>query len=223
MPEHKPTFRRYFLTGLATLLPLWLTLLIVWYIFKWISGIAVPFLAPLFHLLFAKDQSIILVRLSSFFLTIFAIWLVGNIATHIVGRRILLQAESLFIKLPVLRDIYLAARKFIQFFYTEKKMFARVVLVEFPRQGIHSIGFVTMEVMDEIRQKTGPDVVNVFVPTVPNPTTGYLIMVPQHELIPLDMGIEEAFQLIISGGILAPGAKKSIGQETTVPGPEEKA
>lgn len=220
MSEFRTNFRRNFIAGVATILPVWLTLLIVWFVFKWISGFAVPLLSPIFNFTIGrehlgKEQSIMVVRFVSFFLTIFVIWFTGLVATHIVGRRILLRMESLFIKLPVLKGIYLSVRKFVQFFYAQKQAFSKVVLIEFPRKGVYSMGFVTAQISDEIKSKIGDDFVNVFVPTVPNPTTGYLVMVPQKELIPLEMKVDEAFQLLVSGGILVPG-EKSVKQPDSV-------
>lgn len=210
-------FKNYFLTGLITILPLWLTLFIIWLMFKWISGITAPFLKT-FFLIFGKELGGYLVNTISFFLTIFFIWTTGFLATHIFGRRLLLSIESILLKVPVLREIYLSVRKFIQFF-TQKKAFRRVVLVEFPRKGVYSVGFITVEASGEIQEKTPSNVFSVFIPTTPNATTGFLIMVPSEDIIPLDIGVDEAIRLIISGGIIVPD--KKIRKVADIPNKEE--
>ncbi len=209
MNDYKASFRRNFLAGLLIILPLWLTLFIIWLVFRWISSFTSPFLSPFFHLLFGAQQSEFLVRITSFFIAILVIWAVGLFATHIVGRRILLGVENVFLRLPVLRDIYTAMRKFIQQF-TLKRSCRKVVLLEFPRKGLYSIGFVTCESMAEVHWTTKGSITSVFVPTTPNPSTGFFLMVPEEELITLDVDVDEAFKLIVSGGIMHPDKRITV-------------
>ncbi|MBN1621253.1 MAG: DUF502 domain-containing protein [Endomicrobiales bacterium] len=201
------SFKRYFITGVITILPLWLTLIFIWLMFNWISGFTAPFLKT-FFLIFGKKFAGFIVNIISFFLTLFVIWFTGVLATHIFGRRILIGIEKLVIKVPILSEIYLSVRKFIQFF-SQKRAFRRVVLVEFPRKDVYSVGFITVESFGEIQEKTSSDYLTVFIPTTPNATTGFLVYMKKSEIIPLDMKVDEAIRLIISGGIIAP-EKSSI-------------
>ena len=204
MSNIKLSFKRNFFTGLITILPLWITLFIVWFVFRWISSFAAPFLSPVFYLVFGREGGF-LVRLTSFVLTIITIWFVGVLATQLLGRRLLLWIENIVIRLPIMSGIYLAIRKLIQSLFTTKQNFKRVVMVEFPKNDSYSIGFVTGTC--ELESKG--NFISVFVPTTPNPTTGFLLFVRQENMIPMDMSVDEAVRLIISGGIIAPG--KTLG------------
>jgi uncharacterized membrane protein len=200
----KSTFREYFLAGLIALLPLWLTLTIVWIIFKWVSNIAMPMLFPIFHILFGYDRAGILVRLVSFVVTVALIWFVGIIAKDLLGKRVLISIESVLIKVPFVKEIYLSVRKLVQFLFMNKRSFRQVVLLEFPRTGLYAIGFVMMDAPLEIQNKTGKTLVNIFVPHTPNPTGGFLLHVTHDQLIPLNMSVDEAIKMVISGGIIVP-------------------
>ncbi|MHB9155518.1 MAG: DUF502 domain-containing protein [Endomicrobiales bacterium] len=218
MSSIKKTFKRYFITGLVAIFPLWLTLFIIWLLFRWISSFAVPFLSPLFSLVFGYTEGGFIVRLISFVLTIGAIWCTGFLTTHILGRRVLQGLESIFTKMPLMSGIYVSARKLIQYLFTQKRDFKRVVMVEFPKEGSYSVGFVT-GTNDLVRGRG--NYLNVFVPTTPNPTTGFLLFTKEEAVIPLEISVDEAVRLIISGGIIVPGKneeKKGEGAGAAVPG-----
>lgn len=212
--EKKSTVTRYLITGLITLLPLWITLNILWYIFKIISGIFTPVLTPIFHIFFEAEESRFFGRLISFFVTLFIIWFIGALATNIAGRKLLIRLENLFIKLPLLRDIYTAVRKLTVYIFTKRQAFKKVVLVEYPRKGIYSIGFITAFTISEIQTKTKEEVINVFLPSTPNPTTGFLLMVPKRDIVELDMSVDDAMRLIITGGIITPDDKNVMHEYT---------
>lgn len=201
-------FKRNFVTGLITIFPLWLTFVIIWIVVEWISGLTMPMLKPLAKYLFGKDWGAF-VDIVSFFLAIFFIWLTGLLATQIVSRKFLLFIDRLIIKIPVISGIYLAIRKLTNFFFQkDKKKFKSVVLVEFPREGSYAMGFVTGE--GEVNAKK---FIRVFVPTTPNPTTGFLLFVHEKEIVPLDLTVDEAFRAIISGGIVMPHSLKKRKEE----------
>lgn len=204
MSNIKLAFKRNFFTGLIAILPLWLTLFIIWLLFKWISSFAVPFLSPLFHYVFGYKEGGLIIRAISFFLALFSIWFIGLLTTHILGRRFLQSLENIVMKMPFMRGIYSSARKLIQYIFTRPKDFKRVVMVTFPREGSYSVGFVTGACAFVPGRS---DYVNVFVPTTPNPTTGFLLFVKESEAVPLDISVDEAVRLIISGGIIVPGPK----------------
>ncbi|MCX5781826.1 MAG: DUF502 domain-containing protein [Elusimicrobia bacterium] len=197
-------FKRNFLAGLITILPLWLTLFLVWVVFNWVSTLAIPFLSPILKIYVGKGGSL-LAKIASFILTIFVIWFVGVLATRIVSRRILTWGENVLVKIPLLSDIYFGFRKLIRFIFKERRDFKTVVMVEFPRAGIYSIGFLTGKGDFGNLKNIG----TVFIPTVPNPTTGFLVVVRQKDIKPLDMTFDEAARMLLSGGIVSPEKYKS--------------
>ncbi|MFN3966362.1 MAG: DUF502 domain-containing protein [Endomicrobiia bacterium] len=201
-------FRKYFIRGLIVVLPLWISLFILWLIFKWISNVTRPFLAPIFELFFEKEPASFLLTITSFLVTIFAIYIAGILATNIASRKILSKIEAILIKIPFLRGIYTSAREFVQFIFSKQIKYHRVVLVEWPRKGIFTIGFVTSEPSSNSEKEK---FLSIFVPSTPNPTTGYFFLIPEKETIPLEISIEEALKMIISGGVvISPHSKELI-------------
>jgi uncharacterized membrane protein len=197
--------KKYFLTGLLTILPLWITIYILWLLFRLIAGFTYPLLSPIIHstALFEKEQVTWLIRLISFFLTLIIIYLVGLTANNLLGRRILLTIERYLFQVPLIRDIYQAIRKFIQHLFIKRSAFRQVVLVEFPSSGIYSIGFITSENSEPgITSVLNKKLVNVFIPTTPNISTGFLVMIEPEKIIKLDISFDDALRLIISGGVL---------------------
>jgi uncharacterized membrane protein len=129
----------------------------------------------------------------------------GIVVRNLFGGRIVLGFENLVRRIPVIGAVYAGAKTFSETVLTDKgKSFKQVVMVEFPRQGAWSIGFLMAENFDEIRAKTGEDMVNVFVPTTPNPTTGFLIAVNRREVVFMDMSVDDAFKMIFTLGVIAP-------------------
>ena len=123
----------------------------------------------------------------------------------VVGRRLVAIGEAIIKHVPLLNKTYGFMKEISQTLLAGKQtMFQRVVLVEFPRPGIYSIGFVTSETRGEAQEKTKETVINVFVPTTPNPTSGFLILVPREQLIELDMTVAEGMKMVISGGAVVP-------------------
>jgi uncharacterized membrane protein len=138
-------------------------------------------------------------------LTLALICLVGIAARHYVGRKLIEFGENILLRVPLLNKIYLTLKQINEAFATSKKSaFKTVVLVQFPRQGMYSIGFITSEQHEEVQAKTKERVVCVFVPTTPNPTTGFLILVPEHDVVKLEMSVADAIKFIISLGTVSP-------------------
>jgi len=204
----KKNFTRYLVTGLIALLPLWITLNILWLLFKLVSGVFTPIINPILAVFLPDAESAFLSRLTSFILTIGIIWGVGAVATNLAGRRLLIKFENILIRLPILRDIYIASRKLIVLLFTKKTAFRRVVIVEYPRKGIYSLGFITSDTVGEVQKKTREEVINVFIPSTPNPTTGFFLMVPKNEVINLEMSVDDAIKMIITGGLITPESSK---------------
>jgi uncharacterized membrane protein len=210
----KHTFRNHFLAGLAVILPLWATLGIFWLLFKWSSGLTAPIFSLLFGFLLDGHQHPVLVRFIGLLCTIFIVWVVGLLTAGSFGKKIFSWLEKIFLKIPFLREIYNSISKLLHFIFTHKTSFRQVVLVQFPRKGIYSIGFVTMEGIREFDEKTGQQLVNVFVPHSPSPTTGYVLLVPKQEVIILSISVEHAFRLIISGGVIPPGESRKSAEQS---------
>jgi uncharacterized membrane protein len=202
------------LAGLFAILPLFLTVYIINLIFKFLSKFSAPFLKPTFQKYIPAQYSNFVVFVSSIMLTLLIIWVIGFLVSRFVGKKFLRLFECLIDRIPLIKNLYFGIRKLLDYFNNSTIAFRQVVLVEFPRKGVYSVGFLTSETWQEIQTVTPEDVVNVFVPTTPNPTTGFLIMIPRKEVIHLTMSVEEAVFFIMSGGIVTPGSQKGINDGT---------
>jgi uncharacterized membrane protein len=129
----------------------------------------------------------------------------GVVVRNLFGGQLVQGFENLVRRIPVIGAVYGGAKTFSETVLTDKgKSFKQVVMVQFPRQGIYSIGFITSEELQEVQAKTAQEVVCVFVPTTPNPTTGFLVAVPRKEIVPLDMTVDEAFRMLLTLGVVVP-------------------
>lgn len=194
----------YFVTGLLVVVPLYITVYVLTLIVRFMDNIftIVPaFLQPDTYLPFHIPGL-------GIFFTIAGIFIVGVLATNIFGKWLLDIAERIVARLPILRMVYNASKQFLEtFFSKEHDGFRKVVLVEFPRKGAYSIGFLTGKTRGEVKEKTPENTVNVFLPTTPNPTSGFYIIVLESEVIPLDMKVEDAFKVLMTGGMVVPDSK----------------
>ena len=200
---------KYFLTGLLVLMPALITLAIVQLIVGWLYGI---FIRPVTRLvglgLPPGADSQFLVRLFIIAGFIVAVLALGFATRVLLVRRLMDIGETLVRRVPIVGTIYWTTREISQTFTGAKRgLFTRVVLLEWPRPGMYSIGFVTSEGQGEVQQKTPEHVVNVFIPTTPNPTSGFLVLAPRESLINLTMSVEEAMRLVISGGVVGPNVQ----------------
>lgn len=203
-------WRGNFLTGLAVLLPTVVTLAVI----KWLFG-TVSSLTDL--LLFFLPQTIThqdrgngpmtwYWSLAAFLLAIVLVSAVGLLARYYIGKRLIAWLDTAMLRVPLLNKIYGTIKQVNEAFSTgSKTSFKTVVLVEFPREGMYSLGFQTSENQDEIQMKTKEKVVCVFVPTTPNPTSGFLVLLPEDKVTKLDMSVADGIKYIISLGALAPG------------------
>ena len=186
--------RNYFITGIVVLVPIGITLYLTKFFIS-ISSKLIPYnLNPNNYLPFAIPGLEIL--LSVLFITI-----IGGISLSFIGKRILKFVNDLFKRIPILRTIYSAIGQMTESFAPNKGNNRKsVVLIQYPRKGSWAVGFATKENKGEISKKTNSELVNVFVPTTPNPTSGFLLMFPKDEIIYLDMSFEEASKFIVSAG-----------------------
>ena len=185
--------RNYFITGVVVLIPIGFTL----YLTKFIIGISSKIIPqninPNSYLPYAIPGIEILI--SVIFITI-----VGGLSLSFLGKRILKLIDDLFKRIPFLRTIYSAILQMTESFSNKDTDKKSVVLVEYPRKGVWAVGFATKENKGEMSTKTGKKLINVFVPTTPNPTSGFLLMFPIDEVIHLNMTFEEASRFIVSAG-----------------------
>jgi uncharacterized membrane protein len=186
--------RNYFITGIVVLVPIGITLYLTKFFIS-ISSKLIPYdLNPNNYLPFAIPGLEII--LSVIFITI-----IGGLSLSFIGKRILKFVNDLFKKIPILRTIYSAIGQMTETFAPKKGSKKKsVVLIEYPRKGSWAVGFATKDNSGEISKKTNSNLVNVFVPTTPNPTSGFLLMFPKNEVIYLDMSFEEASKFIVSAG-----------------------
>jgi len=194
--------KSYFITGLLVVVPLYITI----YIFTLIVG----FMDGAYHLLpevLQPDKYLpFQVPGLGVLITLTGILIAGVITQNFMGRWLLHLAEKILMKVPVVRIVYNASKQFMEtFFAKEHEGFRKVALVEFPCKGIWSLGFLTGKVCEELQKKTPEEMLNVFLPTTPNPTSGYYAIIPKREVILLDMSIEDAFKVIMTGGMISPG------------------
>ena len=189
--------RNYFITGIVVLVPIGITL----YLTKFIIGISAKLIPaginPNSYLPYSIPGLEIL-------LSIVFITFIGGLSFSFIGKKILQFVNDLFKRIPILRTIYSAIGQMTETFAPKRKNKKSVVLIEYPRKGSWAVGFVTKENQGEISKKTNKDLVNVFVPTTPNPTSGFLLMFPKDEVIYLDMTFEEASKFIVSAGTSNP-------------------
>ena len=186
--------RNYFITGIVVLVPIGITLYLTKFFIS-ISSRLIPYdLNPNNYLPFAIPGLEII--LSIIFITI-----IGGLSLSFIGKRILKFVNDLFKRIPILRTIYSAIGQMTESFAPSKRGKKKsVVLIEYPRKGSWAVGFATKDNSGEISKKTNTNLVNVFVPTTPNPTSGFLLMFPKNEVIYLDMSFEEASKFIVSAG-----------------------
>ena len=200
--------RRYLLTGLLTFMPLWVT----WAVFKFVLGLLAGIGAPLVSALLSAialvsprtaqelDESW-LTFVPALLITLAALYLLGWIATRVIGKRFIDAFDNLLARIPLVQTIYGGTKKLMAVLQQKPSGVQRVVLIDFPRPGMKVAGFVT-RVMRE--QGSDREMAAVYIPTTPNPTGGYLVVVPVDELTPTDWTMDQAMAFIISGGAVAP-------------------
>ena len=198
-------FRDNFIAGIAVILPAAVTL---WLLFAIYDAVNLGVLNPLMKDLRPYLTNVYLergARTVLFLALILLVSLVGLATRVIFIRKAFNSGEKIFFKIPMIGKVYVTIKQMSRAFLGERKgIFKAPVLVEYPRRGVYSIAFLTSDAKGEIQQKTKKKLVNVFVPTTPNPTSGILLMTPEDELITLNMSVEEAMKLVISGGMVAP-------------------
>ena len=185
--------RNYFITGAIVLIPIGITIYLTLFIIKLSSSFLPKTINPNSYLPFDIPGIEILI-------TVILITLIGSLSLSFLGKKFLEIFNNILKKIPILRTIYSAVGQLTESFTQADGTQKSVVVLEYPRKGIWVVGFATKENKGEISKKTNEELVNIFVPTTPNPTSGFLLMVPKKDLIYLEMNFEEASRFIVSAG-----------------------
>ena len=187
--------RSYIFAGLIVWLPILLTIFVIQFIIRLFDG----------SVAFLPTQYQINVPGIGVIFSLIILILTGLIATNVFGQYLVRWSELFLEKIPFVSSVYKASKQLIQtVFSNNSQAFRKAVLIEYPRKGLWTIAFQTGQALPEILKHTGADLIAIFVPTTPNPTGGYLIMVPKNEIIELNLSVEAAFKLIISLGVMQP-------------------
>ena len=197
-----PRIRNVFITGLLITLPIALTYFILQFLFKNLDALSPVFTKVLIDLGAPIPEGYRIPALG-LVITLLIVLAVGWFTTNFFGKRLILLGENIVGKIPFVRRIYKGSKQVVQSIaHADTRAFRKVVLIEFPRRGMLAIGFVTGEARGEVQENTCDDVLNVFVPTMPNPTSGFLVFAPPEELTEIDMSIEDGVKYVVSGGIV---------------------
>ncbi len=187
--------RSYIFAGLIVWLPILLTIFVIQFIIRLFDG----------SVAFLPSQYQINVPGIGVIFSLVILMITGLIATNVFGQYLVKWPELLLEKIPFVSSVYKASKQLIQtVFSNNSQAFRKAVLIEYPRKGLWTIAFQTGQALPEVLKHTEADLISIFVPTTPNPTGGYLIMLPKHEIIELDLSVEAAFKLIISLGVMQP-------------------
>ena len=204
--------RGSFLTGLVVIAPVGLTIWLIWTVIGWIDGVVLPLVPHQF-----RPEQYIGINLRGVGVIIFLVFtvIIGWLAKGIIGRSLIRYAETVVDRMPVIRSIYSGIKQISETVFAQtERSFEKACLVQYPRKGIWAIGFISTEAKGEIsfRAETGGKLMSVFVPTTPNPTSGFLLYFPEEDVIELDMTIEDAAKLVISAGLVYPSDKEIAKQ-----------
>jgi len=207
------SLRASFLTGLVVIAPVALTIWLMWSFIGWVDGVVLPFVPYEFN-----PEKYIGINLRGVGVIIFLIFtiFVGWIAKGLIGRSLIGYAESLVERMPVVRTIYSAVKQIAETVFAQsERSFEKACLIEYPRKGIWAIGFISTTAKGEISTRSGGQstMMSVFLPTTPNPTSGFLLFLPKEDVIELNMSVEEAAKLVISAGLVYPpenGPRKNV-------------
>ncbi|MGJ3241677.1 MAG: DUF502 domain-containing protein [Opitutales bacterium] len=198
--------RNAFISGTVTILPLAVTVFTIAFLIDRVgrpaSGI---FFGSILNEIPDRDIARVVFQFISLAIVVLLITLIGVLTRFLIGRMVVGWGERFFDRLPFINGIYRTVKQIVDTFSKqEKAVFQKSVLIEYPRKGVYVLGFLTNEAKGEPQAVTDDDLVNIFVPTTPNPTSGFLLMVPKAEVIDLEMSITEGMKLIISGGAVVP-------------------
>lgn len=216
-PRLLANLRSSFLTGLVVIAPVGLTVWLIWTVVGWVDSFVLPFVPDpykpetILQQILGPETKVNIRGIGVIFFLVFTV-LVGWIAKGVIGRSLISWAEGLVDRMPIVRSIYNAVKQIAEtvFAQTDTK-FDKACLIQYPREGLWAIGFVSTSAKGEVARRVPRDdsVISVFLPTTPNPTSGFLLFVPEKDLFYLDMSVEDAAKLVISAGLVYPNDRAS--------------
>ncbi|MGH6939397.1 DUF502 domain-containing protein [Hypericibacter sp.] len=201
--------RTYFFAGILITAPIGITVYLAWALIHWVDGAVIPLIPahynPETYLPFSMPGIGLLILLAG-------LTLIGALTASLVGRMVVRGSDRLLNRTPVVRGVYNALKQIFETVLSQKSQaFREVVLVEYPRKGVWALGFITGTPDGEIQDLGGGELASVFVPTTPNPTSGFLLFLPERELVRLSMTVEEGIKMVVSGGIVSPPDRRAPG------------
>lgn len=208
------SFRKYLITGILVSLPLIVTVYVLWFVFSFLEGAFGDFV----RLVFGRR-----IPGAGIVMTVGLLLFIGMFAANVLGRRLIEFGERILLTIPIVRPIYNSVKQVIDAFSAQKggDSFKRAVLIEYPRREMYVLAFVTNETIGPVLEGEDGTLVAVFVPTTPNPTSGFILFLPREDIRPTALTVEQAFKLIISGGIILPPGLEGTAEGGMVPqGPE---
>ncbi|MEQ8709012.1 MAG: DUF502 domain-containing protein [Rhodospirillales bacterium] len=209
--------RGYFLAGILVTAPIGITVMLAWWFIGWVDDRVVHLIPQAYN-----PESYLPVALQGFgipglglLVVIIVLTLIGMLTAGFAGRFIVRLSERILAQMPVVSKLYSALKQIFETVMAQKSdAFRQAVLIEYPRRGIWAIGFLTGTTEGEVQNLTQERVVNVFLPTTPNPTSGFLLFVPKEDVIPLTMKVEDAIKMVVSGGIVTPPDRRSDAEKS---------
>jgi len=198
--------RAYFFAGILVTAPLGITFYMAWLFINWVDSKITPLLPPAYN-----PETYLPFSVPGLGLLIvgFVLTLIGALTAGMLGRFWVRTSEQILARMPIIRNVYGAIKQIFETVLAQQSdAFRQVVLFEYPRRGSWALGFITGMTEGEVQDLTEDDVVNVFLPTTPNPTSGYLLFLPRRELVVLSMTVEEGIKMVVSGGIVTPADRR---------------
>nr|WP_156169447.1 DUF502 domain-containing protein [Wenxinia marina] len=222
--------RNNFFAGVVVIAPIGLTVWLIWTLVGWVDGFVMPFVPSAYHpdalinrALGRPREEWFEIDIRGVGVVLFLIFtvIIGWMAKGLFGRSLLRYGESIVGRMPVVRSIYNGVKQIAETVFAQQETsFDKACLVEYPRQGMWAIAFISTAAKGEVkRQVNAPDLLTVFLPTTPNPTSGFLLFVPKSEVLILDMSVEDAAKLVISAGLVYPQDRGALPAEGAIPLP----
>lgn len=202
--------KKIFLAGVLVTLPFALTLFLLQFFFVRIDALLSPAVTKLLLYFNAPINPDFRLPGIGLIAIIILVFFAGLFTRNIIGRRLVEFGDSILVKIPIFKNIYVGAKQVIQTFGSANmSAFKKVVLIEYPRLGIYSLAFVTNDTQGGVTKRLGRDMISIFLPTTPNPTSGFFLMLPAEDITELDISVEDGIKMLISGGLVTPPDKKA--------------
>ncbi len=205
--------RAYLFAGILVTAPIFITFYLAWLFVTFVDSKITPLIPPVYnpetYLPFALPGLGLLIL-------VLGLMIVGALTAGFIGRLWIRFSEQILGQMPVIRNVYSAVKQILETVLAQQSnAFREAILIEYPRRGIWAVGFITGHTKGEVQNLTEEECINVFLPTTPNPTSGFLLFVPKKDIVPLSMSVEEAIKMVISGGIVTPPDRRTEQEQNT--------